>query len=451
MSGIQIAWAIVATVAGVAVGFAGNHMNGPDFFLARASFTIAALSLGIMTVVWSVRSNEPTWWRITASVLVGLAVFVLFPESLRSLNRRESSRRSAEVPASTAKAIDNSPKTLHDYFLADFNNVLAVEDTRLLRINDDPIPVQVQLRLHLDFNAKAKFVSVYVPNTKWAYIICGNMADGAYRTAFDALKGNKVGGGMAGDTRTVSESELKFTSALFIYHESVLWADQIDEIIAIARHHGLSPVLRGPDYAFARNNPPATPFKIPAAPPSDVQPSTVDHGSVGPTFSEKADQVVVLFGGVEMSYPLSAFKSGVDVPLPLPFGRLVIGKPLRVYVDSGRVFVDMTIGGSHKSPSIEIKHNEFVVTPHGWDRNYSDSALEFVDEQHHPVFQMVYETPYRIRITGVFPFSMGVMIAEPGRTVINPKPPLPPLKKLFKYPSWKYKGIYDETKGVTEK
>jgi hypothetical protein len=185
--------------------------------------------------------------------------------SLRHPTASAATERTTTEPASVTSTPSNSalPKTLHEYFLADFNNVAAAEEPGVITVGDDPTPIRVQVRLHLDFDAKAEFVSVYIPRTKWTYLLCGRVISGGYKTAFRALKGGTIAGGMIGDTRFVRDAELKFTGALFIYHEVPLFADQIDEMTALSRRHGLILQLRGPEYAFARNNPPATPFKIP--------------------------------------------------------------------------------------------------------------------------------------------------------------------------------------------
>ncbi|MEA2344725.1 MAG: hypothetical protein QOF63_2894, partial [Thermoanaerobaculia bacterium] len=94
MSGIAIAWTVVGIAAAVFVGWGVGVMGiaSPDYLQARVAFTLAAVTLGAMTLVWAARSEEPAWWRMLASVLVGIGVFVLYPEGLRWTYRLESKK-----------------------------------------------------------------------------------------------------------------------------------------------------------------------------------------------------------------------------------------------------------------------------------------------------------------------------------------------------------------------
>src|ERR1044071_1698035 len=91
MSGIAIAWTVVSIVVVAAVGWAVGVMGiaTPDYSQARVAFTLAAVTLAVMTAAWAVRSDEPTWWRTVASVLVGITVFVAYPEAMRWTYRLE--------------------------------------------------------------------------------------------------------------------------------------------------------------------------------------------------------------------------------------------------------------------------------------------------------------------------------------------------------------------------
>jgi len=102
----------------------------PDYAQARIAFTLAAVTLGFMTLVWATRSDEPEWWRILASILVAIGVFVVYPEGLRWTLRLEkkpkpeviqrvptaqeiASEVARHLPTQTVGATDASDATIH--------------------------------------------------------------------------------------------------------------------------------------------------------------------------------------------------------------------------------------------------------------------------------------------------------------------------------------------------
>lgn len=160
-----------------------------------------------------------------------------------------------------------------------------------------------------------------------------------------------------------------------------------------------------------------------------------------PTFREKVERVTFSLGrgGVHTIYSLSDLERGPREPFN--FGGF---KPVRLYVDKGKVYADVAVYGGSGQPPIEVKHNEFVVRPPNWDRNSDRSALEVVNERQLPVFQLVYLSPSHIAVNGVFPIPGGLLLANDAGMVINPILPTTfALKRIFKYPSWKYPGEHE--------
>lgn len=124
-----------------------------------------------------------------------------------------------------------------------------------------------------------------------------------------------------------------------------------------------------------------------------------------------------------------------------------------MYVENDKLYADFKLYGGHSEPPIEIKHNEFTIRRAGWDKNYNRDALEFVDEEYKPIFQLIYKTDTYIIINGIFSFPGGVILAGKGGTEVisdealknNPdllKDFVP--KRIFKYPSSKYLGQLDD-------
>ena len=122
----------------------------------------------------------------------------------------------------------------------------------------------------------------------------------------------------------------------------------------------------------------------------------------------------------------------------------------------GILYADVSMWpGSANVPGVEVNGNEFVVRPAGWDRNSSKNALEVVNENGSPVFQMVRLTPSMMRINGIFPLQGGgwpqgsIFVADENQfEVITPGNQIPAdfkLTPIFKYPAWKFPGKYADS------
>ena len=122
----------------------------------------------------------------------------------------------------------------------------------------------------------------------------------------------------------------------------------------------------------------------------------------------------------------------------------------KVYLLNGHFYVDTTLYAGHNVPSVKIERNEVAMDNPYLDRNFTDRALEVVDQNGVPLLQMIFETDRQIVINGVFlsPDGKSAVIITPttsskvdidstGERKINV-----PLSPLFKYPSWKYQGVY---------
>ena len=103
--------------------------------------------------------------------------------------------------------------------------------------------------------------------------------------------------------------------------------------------------------------------------------------------------------------------------------------------------------------------NDFLREP-GWDWNQNERALEIVNDQLLPVFQLMFDQPSHIVVNGVFPINPHeLMVADrcfhapdvPGSIRFVPVPDLPSVvrmptlscKRIFKYAAWRYPGTYE--------
>ncbi|TVM01840.1 MAG: hypothetical protein CV087_10325 [Candidatus Brocadia sp. WS118] len=137
-----------------------------------------------------------------------------------------------------------------------------------------------------------------------------------------------------------------------------------------------------------------------------------------------------------------------DVNVPFIIGGF---EPFKPHIEKDKLFVDVEIFSKTGFPPIKIINNQLYNLPADWDRNSNDVALEIVNENLQPMYQLVYEKPFKLSIKGVFPNPSGVIIADDIRGVslvsysmLQKFPTQFKLKRIFKYPSWRYPGEYDE-------
>jgi hypothetical protein len=159
-----------------------------------------------------------------------------------------------------------------------------------------------------------------------------------------------------------------------------------------------------------------------------------------PTFHEKSEMVTFSLGGFSEIRSVSDLKTR-DSPFDINGFS-----PVAIYLVEDKLFVDFTTWNGPDRPSVEVKGNEFQIRPEGWDHNSSTNALEVVNTQGQPVFQLIRNSATDVVINGLFLFPNGVLwAANYPETVMNPSPDkiaqfLP--SPIFKYPSWKYPGKY---------
>ncbi len=107
-------------------------------------------------------------------------------------------------------------------------------------------------------------------------------------------------------------------------------------------------------------------------------------------------------------------------------------RPLTVYIQDGTFYVDTSITDGSGREAIQIRKNGLAVKPSAWDRNFSSNAVEIVDANQRPIFQMIRKRANLIQVAGLF--------VSPKGAVFDARP----IKPLFKYPAWKYPGKYAE-------
>lgn len=163
------------------------------------------------------------------------------------------------------------------------------------------------------------------------------------------------------------------------------------------------------------------------------------HLSAGFPFT--SDRLTIIFGGkgmVSVTYTKQQLEQAKTDSLVRSRG----GIPFIAYQDSSRLFIDADVYAGEDSPPILIRRNVVSGLPFKWDGNFNSRALEIVNPDTLPVFQLVYLSKDTIRIRGVFQAKGKLVIVdESGVTEAQGKRVLfYGTRAIFKYPSWKYPG-----------
>jgi hypothetical protein len=128
-----------------------------------------------------------------------------------------------------------------------------------------------------------------------------------------------------------------------------------------------------------------------------------------------------------------------------------------VSVSNDQLLVDADVFTSIGQPPMRVRRNEIsgrrlgrTWEQRGWDKQSTSNALEIVNENYSPVLQIIYLDNAEVVITGVFVSGERAVILTAEETVFALKSQLDEflkhwkIKRLFKYPSWRYPGVFDE-------
>ena len=155
-----------------------------------------------------------------------------------------------------------------------------------------------------------------------------------------------------------------------------------------------------------------------------------------PTFKEISGPFRVVVGSNSM---ILSEANTRDKPIHMiKFGDFA---SMDAYVEKGKVYVNAVLFGDDNREAVALKHNEFSSPPAKWDRNFDDTALEIVDGNLVPRFQLIYKDTRTVIINGVYKYPGGLVVMTDDGMTINPTPPLRfTMKRIFKYPSRLYQG-----------
>ena len=176
-----------------------------------------------------------------------------------------------------------------------------------------------------------------------------------------------------------------------------------------------------------------------------------------PTLAFKEAASAYLFSLSCMNFkPSGGLLSGIESGKPTPFitmkyedGTLV---PLiSPYATDGKFYVDVTLFSPVTGEAFKLRKDTFSRLMPTWDVNFNDRAIEVVDQNGTAIFQLIRKSDSILEIAGLIRTKNAVwflgqngtyasaLIGEQANKYVPPPDFLP---KLFKYPSWKYPGIY---------
>lgn len=115
---------------------------------------------------------------------------------------------------------------------------------------------------------------------------------------------------------------------------------------------------------------------------------------------------------------------------------------LSAYVDNGGFYVDAELYYAKDKPPLKLVRNRLIERPSEWDSNFDGSAIEVVDGNGRPRFQLIYHDPRTIFLRGIFQFDGRVVILEErnSRFAVGSTDLHMQTGPLFKYPSRLYQG-----------
>jgi hypothetical protein len=134
--------------------------------------------------------------------------------------------------------------TLREYFDTDFKFDLSVHYPMSARAVDSTSTVEFLPRLHFAFDANAKYVSYYIPETKDLFEICEYLLKNI-DIALTLGDGVEVHGGRIGQKEMHRGADLPFTGRVFLYHAGDLTIEQKSALRDMATQRGLNLILRG--------------------------------------------------------------------------------------------------------------------------------------------------------------------------------------------------------------
>ena len=170
-------------------------------------------------------------------------------------------------------------------------------------------------------------------------------------------------------------------------------------------------------------------------------------------FTEKVDEITVSLGTGGMRRG-GRLQEGVVLPfisigkLPIISAKLVAGIPQFFF----KLWSPYSATSFSAKPPIEVNGTEVTIREPNWDRNFSSTEYEVVDDSGRPVFQLIRKTIDHFIVNGVFLIPNNPTVkynflyaGDNGWGMIDPRLFNTTgfrLTRIFKYPSRRHQGEY---------
>jgi hypothetical protein len=169
---------------------------------------------------------------------------------------------------------------------------------------------------------------------------------------------------------------------------------------------------------------------------------TIELSNVKPRFTESPAEYTVFFGEGKMTFRADTLQSSQSI-----FGVTGAGEPFSAHVLKKELLVDADIYAGKGRPPIQLRDNDIMGRPPGWDMQQDKSAVEIVNDQGNPVFQLEYVSGDTARLKGVFVAGPIIFVVDDSGGVlqttvaaVQTSPVRYSLAPIFKYPSKKFRG-----------
>lgn len=161
--------------------------------------------------------------------------------------------------------------------------------------------------------------------------------------------------------------------------------------------------------------------------------------STHPVPEAMPQKLVLLLGGNGSSVAAEESVLTASLEMRKFTGLLNLGgyHPIVLYVENGVLYADVTIWDAQGRRLVTIRRNKVRGLPPNWDFNVNANAVEVVDSDLAPVFQMIRKRRNVVQIAGLF--------AAPNGSALDVRP----TQRIFKYPSWAYPGQYATAKQLS--
>jgi hypothetical protein len=177
------------------------------------------------------------------------------------------------------------------------------------------------------------------------------------------------------------------------------------------------------------------------------------HGS-SPIFAEDTNAHPIFSIGCMNIAPiqglLDRINRGEASPF-LSFSRAGSQTPvISPYVKDGLLTADISLFAPGQAyEAFSLRDGKFHLLAPNWDVNASERAIEVVNENGIPIFQLIRSSAKHLHIDGLFRTKNAVLLLGRGGLIIQPilgdaanrfVPPADFLPKMFRYPSWQHPG-----------